>query len=382
MHKNLMGGKKNLGWVIVGNVCLNGIHKSTAVSTFFTNTKEQRPSIYDPCPNVFHVKERNGNGQRNNNGMCSMDQLVYNNKHDQLGQEVFKVTRDDNKVAPSIDDLSFLHIMEQELEKDESNSWVAPLPFRAPRCRLLNNRCQAMKRLSSLRRNLERNPEMKQQFFSFKGKVFSKNHAEEAPPLLEGEECWYLPLFGVYHPKKPGNIRVVFDSSAHHEGVSLNDVLLSGPDMNNTLLGVLMRFRKEEVAITADIEQMFYCFLVREDNRNFLRFLWFRNNDPSEDITEYRMRVHVFGNSPSPAVAIYCLRQSVKDSDPDVKNFVNRDFYVDDGLKSLPTAKAAVDLLKDTQRTLAGSNLRLHKIASNSKEVLKAFPSQDHASDL
>ncbi len=156
-----------------------------------------------------------------------------------------------------------------------------------------------MKRLSSLRRNLERTQRLKRHFFTFMGKVFSKNHAEEAPPLLEGEECWYLPLFGVYHPKKPGNIRVVFDSSARHEGVSLNDVLLlSGPDMNNTLLGVLMRFRKEAVAITADIEQMFYCFLVREDNRNFLRFLWFRNNDPSEDITEYRMRVHVFGTVP------------------------------------------------------------------------------------
>lgn len=214
------------------------------------------------------------------------------------------------------------------------------------------------------------------------GKVFSNNHAEEAPPLMEGEECWYLPLFEVYHPKKPGNIRVVFDSSARHEDVSLNDVLLTGPDLNNTLLGVLMRCRKEAVAITADIEQMFYCFLVREGDRNFLRFLWFRNNDQSEDIIEYRMRVHVFGNSPSPAVAIYCLRQSVKDGDPEVKNFVNCDFYVDDGLKSLPTVKAAVDLLKNTQRTLAGSNLWLHKIASNSKEVLKAFPPQGHASDL
>lgn len=377
-HNAPYAQKLDLGWVIVGNVCLNGIHKSTTVSTFFTNTKEQRPSIFDPCPNVFHVKERNSNDWKNYNGMCSMEQLVYNHKDGQFGQEVFKVTCDDNKVGPSIHDLSFLYIMEQELEKDESNSWVAPLPFKAPRCRLPNNRYQAMKRLSTLRRNLERNPEMKQHFFTFIGKVFSNNHAEEAPPLMEGEECWYLPLFGVYHPKKPGNIRVVFDSSARHEDVSLNDVLLTGPDLNNTL----MRFRKDAVAITADIEQMFYCFLVREGDRNFLRFLWFHNNDPSEDIIEYRIRVHVFGNSPSPAVAIYCLRQSVKDGDPEVKNFVNRDFYVDDGLKSLPTDKEVVDLLKNTQRTLAGSNLRLHTIASNSKEVLKAFPPQDHASDL
>ncbi len=102
----------------------------------------------------------------------------------------------------------------------------------------------------------------------------------------------------MYHPKKPNQIRVVFDSSAQHNGVSLNDVLLTGPDLNNTQqVGVLIRFRKEAIAFTADIEQMFYCFLLREEDRNFLRFLWFQDNDLSKDIVDYHMRVHVFGSS-------------------------------------------------------------------------------------
>lgn len=147
-----------------------------------------------------------------------------------------------------------------------------------------------------------------------------------------------------------------------------------------------MRFRKEAVAFTADIEQMFYCFYVREEDRNFLRFLWFRDNNLCNDIIEYRMRVHVFGNSPSPAVAIFGLHQSVQccevDFDADVKQFVTRDFYVDDGLKSLPTVEMAVTLLRKTRDILAKSNLRLHKIAANRKEILEAFPSQEHAKDL
>lgn len=49
------------------------------------------------------------------------------------------------------------------------------------------------------------------------GKVFSNNHSEAAPPLKEGEKCWYLPLCSVYHPQKPGKIRVIFDFSACHE---------------------------------------------------------------------------------------------------------------------------------------------------------------------
>jgi hypothetical protein len=52
-----------------------------------------------------------------------------------------------------------------------------------------------------------------------------------------------------------------FDSSVIYKGQSLNNVLLSGPNLTNSLLGVLLRFRKDQCAITGDIEQMFYRLL-------------------------------------------------------------------------------------------------------------------------
>lgn len=52
---------------------------------------------------------------------------------------------------------------------------------------------------------------------------------------------------------------------------------------------------------------MFNFFLVKEDHRNYLRFLWYDNNDPDVPLVENRMRAHAFGNSPSPAVATYGL---------------------------------------------------------------------------
>ncbi|XP_026042220.1 uncharacterized protein LOC113033090 [Astatotilapia calliptera] len=370
--------KLELGWVIVGNVCLGRVLKPRSVNTYFTNALEQsRPTIFEPCPSVLQVKERYG---------PEHSKCAYDVEDGGLGCTVFQLTREDNKPASSFEDLAFMAIMKRELKKDASNSWVAPLPFRQPRQHLPDNRQQALNRFSSLKRNLARKPEMSQHFFSFMGKIFENGHAEVAPPLTPNQERWYLPIFGVYHPKKPGNIRVVFDSSAQHEGVSLNDVLLKGPDLNNLLLGVLMRFRKDAIAVTADIKQMFHSFLVREEDRNFLRFFWFRDNSPTQDVIEYRMTVHVFGNSPSPAVAIYCLRQSTMDGrphhDPEVKQFVCHDFYVNDALKSFSSVKSAVCLLKKTQDVLAKSNLRLHKIASNSKEVMEAFPPEDRANDL
>ena len=42
----------------------------------------------------------------------------------------------------------------------------------------------------------------------------------------------------------------------------------------NALVGVLSRFRKEEVGVSCDIEQMFHNFKVDPKDRDFLRFLW------------------------------------------------------------------------------------------------------------
>ncbi len=218
---------------------------------------------------------------------------------------------------------------------------------------------------------------------------FSTTATQNKAPLEEedsGTPRWYLPHFGVYHPRKPGKIRVVFDSAAETNGVSLNKLLLSGPDMTNSLLGILLRFRTGQVAFMSDIEQMFHSFVVREDHRDFLRFFWYKDNNPNNEVIEYRMTVHVFGNTSSPAVATYGLRKTATIGElqhgHDAREFVEKDFYVDDGLKSVSNDEEAIDLLRRTQSMLANANLRLHKIACSSRAVTQAFAAEDRASDL
>ena len=154
-----------------------------------------------------------------------------------------------------------------------------------------------MKRLTSTRRTLDKNPIMKEQYFTFMQKMFSNDHAKIVPQedLRPDKLCWYLPHFGVYHPKKKDKIRVVFHSAAESNGVSLNKLSLSGPDLTNNLLGGLLRFRQDPVALAGDIEQMFHSFKLKEEFRDFLRFLWYKDNDPNGAITEYRMKVHISG---------------------------------------------------------------------------------------
>jgi len=103
----------------------------------------------------------------------------------------------------------------------------------------------------------------------------------------------------VVNDKKPGKLRVVLDCAAVHQGVSLNQVLMQGPDLNNRLDGVL-RFRKESIALVADVEAMFYLIRVCPRDRNCLRFLWWPNGDLTQKVTPYRMKVHLFGATSSP----------------------------------------------------------------------------------
>ena len=191
----------------------------------------------------------------------------------------------------------------------------------------------------------------------------------------------------MYHPQKPGKIRGVFDSSAKFDDVSLNSILMAGPDHTNSLLGICIRFCKEAIAVTADIQQMFYCFSVETEYRNFLRFLWYRGNNPEMDLTEYRMCVHVFGNSPSPAIASYGLRKTAESGQTefgiDVKDFVDHNSYVDDGITSVAISEEAISLVKRTQKCLEKEgNLRLHKIASNCENVMKALADEDLAKNF
>ncbi|XP_055061254.2 uncharacterized protein [Misgurnus anguillicaudatus] len=381
-HNDPFAIKTDLGWLIIGDVCLGNSHKPSVLSCKTHVLDNGRTSYFPPCQSHINLKDSlclTAEAQ----GIPHIYKGACASRENLLGCSVFKRTRDDDKPALSVEDHIFLEIMDNEFFRDSDNSWVGPLPFRHPRPLLPNNREHALTRLYSLRWTLLKRPEMNQQFTDFMQRLFENDHAEYAAPLSIDQERWYLPYFGVYHPKKPNQIRVVFDSSSQYQGLSLNSILLTGPDLNNSLLGVLIRFRKELVAVTADIQQMFHCFTVREDHRYYLRFLWFRDHDLEKDVIECRMKVHVFGNSPSPAVAIYGLHRAAKEGElmhgTDTYNFVKRDFYVDDGLRSFPTAAEAVDLLRRTQASLAESNLRLHKIMSNSPLVLAAFPPEDCA---
>jgi len=196
---------------------------------------------------------------------------------------------------------------------------------------------------------------------------------------------YYIPHHGVYHPKKPDKLRVVFDCSARYHGCSLNDYLLSGPDLTNDLSGVLCRFRRHPVAVMCDVEKMFHQFRVSTEDRDYLRFLWWQGGDTSKEPCEYRMNVHLFGAKSSPACANFGLKHLAKMFEqeyPSASSFLCQDFYVDDGITSEQSVEDAVKLVAESRELCSQGNLRLHKFVSNDRSVLENIPLSERAAEV
>ena len=82
---------------------------------------------------------------------------------------------------------------------------------------------------------------------------------------------------------------------------------MSSLDLTNHILGVLVKFRKETVAVMADVEAMFYRVLVAEKHRSLLSFLCWENGNCNLSPQMYHMNVHVFGGALSPSFSNYAL---------------------------------------------------------------------------
>ncbi|XP_037113011.1 uncharacterized protein LOC119126082 isoform X2 [Syngnathus acus] len=284
----------------------------------------------------------------------------------------------------SQEDLRFLSIMEEGIKAKPDGRCEMPLPFKEERPSLPQNRICADHRLKCLRKRLERDEQYRKDYKTFMSEMIARGDAEKVTEeQLDKSPSWYIPHHGVYHPHKPGKIRVVFDCSAKYQGMSLNDHLLTGPELTNTLVGVLCRFRKGPVAIMCDVERMFHQFHVRPEDRDYLRFLWWEDGDLQSEPAVYRMKVHLFGAASSPGCANYGLKHIAAQGQGHFKEtsirFIERNFYVDDGLTSVTTEEEAIQLVAEAREICSNGKLRIHKFISNRQKVLASIPKEECA---
>ena len=167
----------------------------------------------------------------------------------------------------------------------------------------------------------------------------------------------------------------MYDASAQAGGPSLNDALLTGPNLNQSIFDIIIRFRAHQVALVGDIEKAFLMVGVTERDRDVLRFLWMRDmTTRPPEIVELRFTRVVFGVTASPFLLNCTIKhhmEQYKSVDPIFVEKFLRSIYVDDVTAGSVDVQQAYEFFVKSKMCLAEAGFNLHKFLTNSVELLE-----------
>ncbi|XP_062537725.1 uncharacterized protein LOC134206062 [Armigeres subalbatus] len=286
----------------------------------------------------------------------------------------------------SIDDQSQLMINnEDECEKHFLRSYrrqpdgrfIVEIPFQDNLSKLGESRMQAQKRFEALERRLKRHPEMKTMYIDFINEYLHLGHCRVVQTDEKASVAFYLPHHCVIKPdSSTTKLRVVFDASAKStSALSLNDVMMVGPNVQDSLFNIILRFRMYKFVFTADVSKMYRQILVYEPQRKYQRILW-RENE-TDDLTELELNTVTYGTAAAPFLATRTILQLAKDEEnrfPSASKAVVKSFYVDDVLTGADTLEHAQQLKTDLIDLLGRGGFELHKWCANNEEIIADIP--------
>ncbi|XP_053685681.1 uncharacterized protein LOC128735210 [Sabethes cyaneus] len=271
-------------------------------------------------------------------------------------------------------EMKVLEHFKSTLSRDENGRFIVRLPFDDSKLPLGESLTAARRRLRSIQKRFDSQPEFKQEYEAFLQEYLELNHMEEVPAdQIERDpaDCYYLPHHAVI--KKDSSttkLRVVFDASCPtFSGVSLNDRLLAGPNNNEDLWSVSLRFRSHRIGFCGDVAKMYRQVWVHEADRDYLRILWI---NAFGEVKHYRLCTVTYGTKTAPFLAIQAMREaaeSYKEVYPKAVERVTTDFYVDDFVSGADNEAEAKQLKEQVIEILSSAGFELRKWSSN-KEAL------------
>ncbi|XP_011883727.1 PREDICTED: uncharacterized protein LOC105570885, partial [Vollenhovia emeryi] len=267
--------------------------------------------------------------------------------------------------------------------RNQQGRYIVKLPFRElAKGKIGNSKEIALKRLLSLERRFTRNPQLKVQYTQFLREYLALGHMRQitTPGELEGES-YYLPHHCVFKNSQAENkIRVVFDASAKSSsGSSLNDVLMTGPVVQQDLWSILIRFRTFVYVFTADIIKMYRQILMHSEHTPYQRILW--REEPNSEIKVYELLTVTYGTSSASFLATRCLKhlaETNRHNYPVGSICVIRDSCVDDILSGADTIVDAKIARDETISLLRSGGFELSKWSSNCPELLNGIQDQNN----
>ena len=260
----------------------------------------------------------------------------------------------------------------------EDGHYSVGMPWKANKGVLPDNFSMALRRLQNTEKRLQKFPEVGQAYSDVLHEYQKKGYIHKvSPEEKRPDQVWYLPHFPVLRPEKSTTkTRIVFDASAKYQDVSLNDAVLQGPKLQNELFAVLLRFRRDPVAVMCDIKEMYLQIKLKPEDRPYHRFLWRDLNTQREpDVFEFD-RV-VFGVNSSPFQAQFVAQQHAQKNQsafPLAAESVLKSTYMDDSMDSVQDVKTGIELHGQMSQLWASAGMHARKWLSNDPEVLHHIP--------
>ena len=172
---------------------------------------------------------------------------------------------------------------------------------------LPDNYEMALKRLENTEKRLKKSPDVEQAYNKCIEQYVQKGYITKVQDSERLMSRWYLPHFPVLRPdKETTKVRIVFEASARYEGHSLNELIHQGPKLQWELFDVLLRFRRQPVALVCDIAEMYLRIGIAHEDKPFHRFLW-RGIDQDYQPDVYQFDRVMFGVNSSPFQAKFVL---------------------------------------------------------------------------
>ncbi|KAJ8033781.1 hypothetical protein HOLleu_24140 [Holothuria leucospilota] len=232
--------------------------------------------------------------------------------------------------------------------KFKNNRWEAKYPWVKDPKGLSDNRVVAVAKVKALEKRLSKDKEEAKMYSEQVQDMIERGVARE---VREAEVRGYEgPVHYIAHHafRKPESdstpLRIVFNSSANYKGNVLNDYWAKGPDLNNQLIAVLMRFRKERVALVGDIRKMYHSVVN-------------------------------FGDKPAATIAICALRKTAemsKSEFPEAADTLKRNVYMDDVLDSLRNESEALERSRQIDAVLEKGNFKIKEWTISGAQTAKS----------
>lgn len=266
--------------------------------------------------------------------------------------------------------------LQESLTRFTGERYETGLLWRSDKTRLPDSQDMALRRFKCLEKRMEKDEALAE---TLKQKMTDHLRKGYIRKLTQQElnqsyqRSWYLPVFPVTNPNKPGKVRMVWDAAAKSHGVSLNSALLKGPDLLSSLYTVLILFRENPIALTGDIREMFHQVAIRQEDQQCQRFYW---RDENGQLAVYAMCVMTFGACCSPSSAQYVMNLNADRFTreyPTATEVIRNQHYVDDMLFSVNTEAEAIKIAKDVKFVHSKGGFEIRNWVSNSQRVLQAL---------